>query len=137
MKELFLFLVLSCFAFGCATNSEYNALTSAEKQTFLLNESSFAQMTIGMKQQQVHEIMGDAIVIGYSYDQANQSKPMTIANPYKKEDLSRYTVEYYVTRVNQSDGIISDDELMPLVFREGILVGKGWDYLKSLRLKNP
>jgi len=51
-------------------------------------------------------------------------KPLTIVNPYKSEDIKTkdgvYTVEYYVTSVKQSDGVITDDELVPLVFREGV-----------------
>ncbi|MEI7998432.1 MAG: hypothetical protein WCH62_02880 [Candidatus Omnitrophota bacterium] len=152
MKSLLL-LALVVLAGGCATSQVYNPVAAATQQTFLLNESSFAQVEIGMKQTQVHQIMGDTIIIGYAYqkplsDEAvvlkasfGDYKPLTIANPYKTEEIKtqngQYAVEYYASSSRQSDGILSNDELMPLIFHEGILVAKGWDYLKSLSIKNP
>jgi hypothetical protein len=110
----------------------YNPVTSATRQTFLLNETEMAQITIGMTRDQVHKIMGDSITIGYS-----QEQPLTIHNPYKTEDLKikeeMYLVEQYVVRINKPDGFVTDDELMPLIFNKGKLVGKGKDYLKTLR----
>lgn len=132
MKHVISFLVLISLSSGCATNGTYNPLFTSTHQIFLLNESALAQVTIGMKKDQVHKIMGDSIIIGYS-----SQKPLTINNPYRTEDLkvkqSTYTIEYYVSRVNQPDGVVTNDELIPLIFREGVLVAKGWDYLKSLR----
>jgi len=92
---------------GCGQERLYNPLASAAQQSYLLNESSFTQVTAGMKQEQVHHIMGDSIVIGYTYQNpqspsstAVDSKPLTIVNPYKSEDIKTkdgvYTVEYYV-----------------------------------------
>lgn len=152
MKNLFLFLVLVEVTAGCAVNQEYNPVTAASHETFLLNESAFAQVTVGMKQTEVHQMMGDKITVGYALAQeasvlkppsesVSDYKPLTIANPYKTQEIKTkdgvYTVEYYVAQVRQADELISDDELMPLIFREGVLVAKGWDYLKALRLKNP
>ena len=147
MFFLFLLIIPIVLFSGCATNP-YNPVASATNQTFLLNESSLAQIKLGMTQDQVHKIMGNSIVIGYVYQKPlpqdaalplehSNYKPLTINNPYKVEDIkmkqAAYTIEYYVSKINQSDGIISDDELTPLVFNQGILVGKGSDYLKTLR----
>jgi hypothetical protein len=153
MKNLALICILVMAASGCASNQVYNPVTSSLNQTFLLNESSLAQIKPGMKQSMVHQIMGDSIVIGYAYQkpvtdesvvsQASSSdyKPLTIANPYKTEDVKGkdgvYTVEYYVNAVKQSDGVITDDELVPLIFHDGTLLSRGWDSLKALHLKNP
>lgn len=154
MKLLVLFVMgLAVVSGGCSISKVYNPVTASLQQTFLLNESALAQVTTGMNQAQVHQIMGESIVIGYAYQKAvsdkdsalNASsadyKPLTIANPYKTEQIKTlegvYLIEYYVSSIRQSDGTITDDELIPLIFREGMLMAKGWDYLKSLRLKNP
>ena len=140
MKSFLLYVSFIILLAGCQTAQVYNPIASATGQTFLLNESSLAKVAAGMSQTQVHQMMGDAIVVGYAYEAANY-KPLTIANPYKTEEIKSkeglYTVEYYVNAVKESDGVIKDNELVPLVFRENILVAKGWDYLKALRLKNP
>ena len=153
MRKLLLVLALAVMSGGCATSPVYNPLAAAKDQIFLLNESSFAAIKAGMKQSQVHQIKGDGIVIGYSYqkplsDESSVSKassgdykPLTIPNPYKTEELKLkkglYTIEYYASSVKQSDGIVNDDELIPLIFRDGILLDQGWERLKALRLKNP
>lgn len=132
MKKKYLSLILIFLLSGCAFVQTYNPLDLALHQKFLLNESALAQLTIGMKQDQAHKIMGDTIIIGYS-----SQKPLTINNPYRIEELkakqTNYTIEYYVSSVNQPDGIVTEDELTPVVFHEGTLVGKGRNYLKTLR----
>ncbi len=132
MKHVISLLFLILLSSGCASNQPYDPLMSASRQTYLLNESSLAQITNGMSKTQVYKVMGETIIVGYT-----SSKPMTINNPYKTEDIqvkeSTYTVEYYVSRINQPDGVVTNDELTPVVFHDGIVIGKGWNYLKSLR----
>jgi len=153
MKNLILFLVIVFTFAGCANAPVYNALVSSSQQTFLINGASLAQVLVGMKQEQVHQLMGDSIIIGYAYQKplsdeetvlkssAVDYKPLTINNPYKTQDIKTknglYKVEYYVSSVQQPDGVIKEDELVPLVFHEGILVGKGRDFLKDFRSQNP
>ena len=93
-----------------------------------------------MTQDNVHNVMGQEIVIGYT-KQSDGYKPLTIPNPYKVEQVETpqgtYTVEYYVQIVRQPDGIITDDELMPLVFKEGKFIGRDWSFVKSIRPAKP
>ncbi len=131
---------------ACAMQQGYNPVASATKQTFLLNEPELAQVKLGMTQPQVHSLMGESIIIGYSSQMTNEDntikdashfKPLLIKNPYKVESLNSkqndYIVEYYVSIIKQPDGVVTDDELTPLIFQKGTLVGKGWEYLKNLR----
>jgi len=57
-----------------------------------------------------------------------------INNPYKTEFLTvndkQYDVIYYYTDVRKADGAITDDELTPLIFEDGKLIGWGWSFLK-------
>ncbi len=45
-------------------------------------------------------------------------------------------VLYYVTNVKNSDGVITNDELTPLVLVDGILAGWGWTYLRTFTADN-
>ena len=153
MKTRLLATLLLVTLTGCATNQPYNPVASATGQTFLLNESAFAQVKTGMTQAQVHQIMGDALVIGYSYQKELTSeaqalketksdyKPVTIANPYKTQEIKTkdgtIVIEFYVSSVKQSDGVVSDNELVPLIFQAGVLTDRGWDRVNALRSANP
>lgn len=151
MKHYTLIILILFTAAGCAATKEYNPVAASIEQTFLLNEASLAQLKTGMTQERVHEIMGDTLVIGYSYEKAltNETdaaksvegdyKPLTIANPYRTESINAagkdYIIEYYVNAVKHSDGVVSDEELVPLIFQGGILKERGWDRVKALRVQ--
>lgn len=127
-------VVFSVILAGCASTPVYNPMQSTTPQEILLNESSFKAVLNGMSLDQVHQIMGQALVIGYQAQSAAY-KPLTIANPYKSEAIkgTAYVVEYYIESIRQPDGIVSDNELMPLVFKDGKLIGRGWPLVNSIR----
>jgi hypothetical protein len=57
-----------------------------------------------------------------------------INNPYKTEanrtvDGVSVEVLFYYTDQRELDGIITDDELTPLVIEGGVLAGWGWSFL--------
>ena len=103
-----------------------------------MNESGFKAVRDGMTIDQVHKIMGQELVIGYAL-QSPDYKPLTIPNPYKSEAIkgAGYFIEYYIEAIRQPDGIVSDNELMPLIFKNGKLIGRGWPLANSLRPVKP
>ena len=120
---------------SCAVNQVYNPIQTATTQSFELNAGALKRVKVGMKVEEVHGIMAEAITIGYTYQKSSaQGTPITLPNPYKtteaKSATGNCTVEYYVTGVTIPDGVVSDNELMPLKFCNGVLVSKGWDALK-------
>jgi hypothetical protein len=129
-------LLLSLSVAGCASTPAYNPMKMADQQELLLNESAFKAITEGMTTDQVHKIMGSELAIGYTF-QSPDYKPLTIPNPYRSETLkdnaATYFIEYYIESIRQPDGIVSDNELMPLVFKDGKLIGRGWPLVNSLR----
>ncbi|MDE2009890.1 MAG: DUF3192 domain-containing protein [Candidatus Omnitrophica bacterium] len=127
-------MLLSLGLAGCATAPVYNPMQVANQQELLLNESGLKAVANGMTLDQVHQIMGQKLIIGYQY-QAPDYKPLTIPNPYKSETIkgTGYFIEYYIQSIVQPDGTVSDDELMPLVFKDGRLIGRGWPLANSLR----
>jgi len=130
---IFLSLTLS----GCVTSPVYNPMQVNMQQEILLNESGFKAIREGMTMDQVHGVMGDKLVIGYALESPQSSgyKPLTIPNPYKNEAVkgTNYLIEYYIEAIRQPDGIVSDNELMPLIYKDGKLIGRGWPLANTLR----
>ncbi len=93
----------------------------------------------GMTFKEVSATMGEKTTIGYERGDpaSNAYHPVTVSNPYHKELLrsagKTYDVFYYFSHIQRADGIISSDELTPLVFEKDILIGKGWDFLNKLK----
>ena len=94
---------------------------------------------VGMTSLEVAATMGEKTTIGYERPDPASSAyhPVTVSNPYHKEFLrgadKTYDVFYYFSHIQRADGIISSDELTPLVFEKDILIGKGWDFLNKLK----
>ena len=96
-------------------------------------------MQEGMSRQEVKTLLGDKAVTGY--DLTNQKKdtiiPIIFKNPYREETLKiadkTYEIAYYFTSIKKQDGMISNDELTPLVFENNRLIGRGWAFLNVLK----
>ena len=119
---------------GCASTPEYKPLQAASNPQLLLNESALKAVKEGMSPEEVHNIMGQELLIGYAF-KSDKYQPLTIPNPYRIEEIpdTGYIIEYYIDSIRQADGIVHDDELMPLVFQDGKLIGRGWPLANSLR----
>lgn len=125
-------ILLSSILAGCVSNPVYNA-PQAPAPEVTLNDSGFKAIQEGMTMTQVHQAMGAALTIGYEF-KGTAYQPVTVPNPYRTEAVkgTDYVIEYYIEAVRQPDGVVSDDELMPLVFKDGKLVGRGWPLANSL-----
>ncbi len=144
MKKKYLML-LSIFLIGCTTASLNNKVSNTSKVFNDLdgrrNLTNISHVYLGMTYSEVISIMGDKFNIGYKQDESTFRilEPITIKSPYRVEALkfkdNRYRVVYFYTKIQKSDGIISDDELTPLVFQDDKLIGKGKDYLFHLKNK--
>jgi hypothetical protein len=136
--RLIFFIFSSLILTGCASTPVYNPMQQASQQEILLNENGFKSIQVGMAMDQVHVIMGQELVIGYEF-QTPGYKPLTIPNPYKSEAIkdSGYVIEYYIEAIRQPDNVVSEDELMPLIFKDGKLIGRGWPLANSLRPAKP
>jgi len=59
-----------------------------------------------------------------------------INNPYRTETLKGidgqiYEVLFYYTDIKKADEAITDDELTPILIKDGKLVGWGWSFLNQ------
>lgn len=89
------------------------------------NTVNLAKLTVGLNKEVAMEIMGT---------EPSKGIFMWIDNPYRSETLTgkdgkSYEVLYYYTDLKQRDDKITDDELTPLVFQDGKLIGWGYPFL--------
>lgn len=89
------------------------------------NSANIDKLSAGMSQATVMELMGQDPAKGLFY---------WIDNPYRSESLTgkdgkSYEVLYYYTDLKQRDDKVTDDELTPLVFENGKLIGWGYPFL--------
>jgi len=89
------------------------------------NKEYVQKLSTGMRKDVAKEIMGTDPAKGLF---------MWIDNPYRTETLTGkdgkvYEVLYYYTDLKQRDDKITDDELTPLVFQDGNLIGWGYPFL--------
>lgn len=121
-----IFVVLVCLGLiGCATIQE---ATSP-------NRTNILKVSIGMTKSEVINIMGSAPTTAWGSDNFGIRQSLTINNPYRSEILQGkekvFEVIYYVTDVKKDDNAITDDELTPLIFDNGKLIGWGWGFLED------
>ena len=122
-----LFLVMTVS--GCIPGRTLSEVTAP-------NRANLLKLSIGMSKQEAIDIMGtDEMSVFYRppYEGALRKKTIIITNPYRSEIFQgkdkTLEVIYYVTDVKRDDGAITDDELTPLVFDNGTLIGWGWGFL--------
>jgi hypothetical protein len=127
---------------GCVSVS-FQETVENSKFVARIKESSLTdihKLKMGMKIQEVKAIMQAGVKIGYEKTGSDKQdfRRISLKNPYRIEEMKKqnrqYKVYYYFTHIVKSDGIISDEELTPIVFEYDTLIGKGWNYL--FRLKN-
>lgn len=131
MKKMLLVL-LCLFLAGCATFSDIRNI----------NRENLNKLSLGMTKQEALKIMGTEtkqacppaplalISLGMSATQCQN-----ISSPYRTEILQgkdkALEVLYYYTDIKKEDNAITDDELTPLVFDNGKLIGWGWTFLQD------
>ena len=119
MKKILSISLLSLFLISCGVTNPQNIRTE--------NRSNLNKISLGMSKSDVLKIMGTETVNTSTYGPIN--------NPYRSEIVSEsgknYEVIFYFTDLKKSDSMITDDELSPIVFFDGKVVGYGWLYLKD------
>ena len=129
----FLLLLVAFLLSGC-TAIEVPALSDDRGALTSIN-----RVQIGMTESDVRTIMGDRLKIGYKETEIHSGiiEDISIPSPHQQEDLQingkTYRVLYYYITVVKSDGIVSDDELTPLIFQNNKLVGRGEEFIAKLR----
>lgn len=99
------------------------------------NRSKLIQLQPGMDRETVLRTMGTTPMKIRDLG----SVVATINNPFRTEMYQanghRFEILYYYTDLKSGDGGITDDELTPLLIKDGVLDGWGWSYLKDVSAK--
>ena len=124
-------LIMALLLLGGCAGSQYATwkLANALEEVRSENRTNLMKLEIGMSKSDVLSIMGadeKKLWGGIGYSQR-------ISNPYRSEILESNAgpmeLLYYYTDLKKQDGAITDDELTPLLFKDGKLIGWGWSFL--------
>ena len=113
---------------GCATYLQH-AVTP--------NRANLLKLSIGMSKEEALRVMGTETFSAGGVDlfAGNKGQAVIITNPYRSEILQgkdkTFEVLYYVTDDKGFRGAITDDDLTPLVFDNGKLIGWGRSFLQD------
>ncbi len=134
MKKLICLFVMAILVSGCASLGHLDKLRTENRQNIL-------KLKIGITKQEALEIMGN----GSATDSYANYEKVTASNPYKSEILQgkdkTFEVIYYLTDSKHQKVVdlygwsqaapITEDELTPLIFDNGKLIGWGWSFLQD------
>lgn len=133
-------LLAASVAAGCATAGGFRER----------NRESIERLDVGMTRTEVLDLMGtesvqaagtEAGAFGISDDTLSVSRveiPVggrrpVLQNPHRNEIYEagghEWEVLFYYTDLVTDDGLVTDDELTPVVLRDGVVTGWGWSFL--------
>ena len=104
------------------------------------NRESLVRLSRGMTKPEVLNAMGTKSIKtgGGTLGMLTLGLPpgQKVTNPWRVEMYeaggSNWEILFYYTDVKRRDGAITDDELTPLVLKDGKLDGWGWTYLTDV-----
>ncbi|MBM3244766.1 MAG: DUF3192 domain-containing protein [Candidatus Omnitrophica bacterium] len=118
MRKILSIIALVIFIAGCAT-ALYKSSSS--------NKKNLGSLVMGMTKEEVMDTMGRGSII---------TESMSVTNPYMIKRMvigsRHFEVLYYVTDALIEDQFVDDDELTPIIFENGALIGWGWGYIQKL-----
>lgn len=128
MRKLLWLIVAVMTVAGCAMT---------KSQVTAPNRANLMKLSIGMSKEQVLNVMGTKPrdICPFVGPFTGIALRHTVNNPYRSEILQgkdkTFEVIYYATDDKNDTLAITDDELTPLVFDNGKLIGWGWSFLES------
>lgn len=98
--------------------------------------TAISRVRTGMELAQVRDLMRDRLVTGYRRADDGGYEAVEAAQPYQSTrrvtDTGTYDIYFYFTQVYKADGMVSQEELTPLIFRDQKLVGIGYESLENI-----
>lgn len=135
MRKLIYLFILGMVVSGCMT-------PLIKPQVTEMNRENLTKLSVGMTKRQVSKVMKDqTFVLGGANVTpfSTAFSPMwTLKNPLKSEifegkDGKSLEVRYYIVDGQKESPEVADEEMTPLVFEDGKLIGWGWDFLNENR----
>ncbi|MBN1870112.1 MAG: DUF3192 domain-containing protein [Candidatus Omnitrophica bacterium] len=134
--------IILLFMAGCVAATSAPEFYSRDWERPSIAMTNIDKVQLGMTSEEVEAIMGDTLDVGYrTGDSEGVYEGLVVKNPYYDEIIgteeAQYRIVYYFTHIKKADGIVTSDELTPLVFEENRLIGIGQGFLAELngRLK--
>ena len=59
-----------------------------------------------------------------------------MGEPIKNQEYASENTWFYYTSTQWYDGRTTEDECLPLVFKNGKLIGWGWEYFEKARIQH-
>ena len=108
-------------------------LISCGPSLFLIqsqNRTKLNQISLGLTKREVLDIMGTT-----TNKVSNGQNWIYLTSPYKTETMiengRNYEILFFYSDTKKQDGVISDDELTPIVLLDNKVVGFGWSFMKD------
>lgn len=121
-RTIALSLLLTGILSACATMDTVRAQ----------NRANLNRLALGMTKEEVLAVMGTKTVTTYRDGVRGEQ----ITNPYRTEVHQAgghvWEILFYYTDNKADDGAITDDELTPIVLKDGRLDGWGWSYWQDI-----
>lgn len=100
-----------------------------------LNRGNLKNLAVGMTKEQAAAIMGTRTF------RDDDDRDFLVPNPYRSEsyqalDGTMYELLSYYTDLNKSGSKLSKDEMTPLIFENGKLIGWGWVFVDKLDMRH-
>ena len=96
-------------------------------------KDKLVKLSLGMSKEQVFDVMGTEVFSDEFF--VSNSAKLIIDSPDQSENAQNedkiFEVIYYVTDIKDDDGLISSDELTPIVFNKNKLIGWGNVFLQN------
>jgi len=115
LVKSFIGIGLLVIGVGCVTTSDWYQIATDEQKKIL-------KLASGMTKQEVISIMGTETIFG---NYVSIGRPFRNSMYNKNGDVIE--IFYYFTEIDNSNGVIDDGELTPLVFINGKLDSWGWE----------
>ena len=129
MRKIIYLFVMAMMISGCVTTMS-DIITP--------NREGLLKLSVGITKEEALNIMpkGKGTVVPFAGVYTGLiGRGMTINNPYRSEILQgkdkTFEVIYYVTDIKTSESVVTDDDLTPLIFDNGKLIGWGWSFFKD------
>ncbi len=144
--DKWLWLMVLVLSSGCAvttvnTPPQQTAVSSTSFVHVFPSDDVIRKLLLGISREEALALIGRTTNIGYELRQGSvdEYQAVTSPNPHRSQQITRgkdvYQVDFYLTKINKADGVITDDELTPLVFESNKLIGKDWNFFKT-KIKN-
>jgi len=120
---------------GCVSLPQEPGFPSAKAKPLM----QMHRIKVGMSMPEVRAVLSDTLLLGYRQKNNNmaQFEPIAIPQPYRQEEFVKeghnYVILYYNAFVVKADDLIAEDELTPLIFKDGLLLGTGLDTLDQVK----